>query len=151
MSSGRANGKCLAKGSLLMDSRRKRNPATRHATSPGHRADIVDVLARLLAGRPEVRPGKRFGFPAFYTGGRLFACVYGEGVGLKVPGELARKLGGTPGIIPFQPYGMATMKEWVQINRARAQDYAGDLKLFQASVDFVRGSASRGKRTPKAK
>jgi len=25
----------------------------------------VDVLARLLAGRPEVRPGKMFGFPAF--------------------------------------------------------------------------------------
>ena len=130
---------------------RKRKPGAGRRASPGYRADVVAVLARLLGKWRQVTPGKMFGFPAFYTGGRLFACVYGEGVGLKVPGELARKLGGTPGIIPFQPYGMATMKEWVQINRARAQDYAGDLKLFQASVDFVRGSASRGKRTPKAK
>ena len=113
----------------------------RRRASPGYRQAIVEVLERLFGKRPEVRPGKMFGFPAFYTGGKLFACVYGEGVGLKLPETMVRDLEGKPGIAPFRPYGMARMREWVQITRDRAEAYAADTKLFRASMAYVAESA----------
>ena len=33
---------------------------------------------------------------------------------------------------------MATTREWVQVRRADAADYAKDLDLFQASLEFVK-------------
>jgi hypothetical protein len=109
--------------------------------SPGCRADVLEWLERLLGNRPEVTQGKMFGFPAFYTAGRLFACVYGEGVGLKLPREMVRQLDGLPGISPFRPYGKAEMKEWVHIRRARVRAYAKDAHLFRASIAFVAQAA----------
>ena len=130
-----------------MHATRVRKSLKQRRSSPGFRADVVDMLARLLAQRPEVRPGKMFGFPAFYTGGKLFACVYGDGVGLKLPEVKVRKLDGKPGIGPFRPYGMARMREWVQITRNRAGDHAADAKLFQASIAYVRRAAARGRKS----
>ena len=118
-------------------SRKQRRP------SPGHRADVVAVLARLLGKWRQVTPGKMFGFPAFYTGGKLFACVYGEGVGLKLPAEQVQELEGQPGIGPFRPYGMAKMREWVQITRDRADEYRADAALFRAAIAFVGGDKAR--------
>jgi hypothetical protein len=34
---------------------------------------------------------------------------------------------------------MASTREWIQIEREDAADYAKDLELFQASIDFVKG------------
>ncbi len=105
--------------------------------SPGYRADVLEVLARLLAERPEVTQGKMFGFPAFYTAGKLFACVYGDGVGLKLPQEMVRGLEGRPGITPFQPYGKPKMREWILVWHQQADAYAMDAHLLAASIDFV--------------
>jgi hypothetical protein len=41
------------------------------------------VLADMLDGRPDTRPGLMFGFPAFYAAGKLVACVYDTGLGLR--------------------------------------------------------------------
>ena len=46
-------------------------------------------------------------------------------------------------VVPFQPGGMASTREWIQIDRSDAADYEKDLALFQASVDFVRGGPAR--------
>jgi hypothetical protein len=35
---------------------------------------------------------------------------------------------------------MASTKEWIQINRPSAAEYEKDLELFQASLDFVKGT-----------
>jgi hypothetical protein len=119
--------------------------------SPGYRTDVLDVLSRLLVGRADVRSGKMFGFPAFNTRGKLFACVYGDGVGLKLPEDMVRQLDGKPGITPFQPYGKPRMREWIHIRHNRASHYARDVNLFEASIKFVGSSASRGQvsRRPK--
>lgn len=111
--------------------------------SPGYQADVLEVLARLLAKRPEVTQGKMFGFPAFYTAGKLFACVYGEGVGLKLPEEVILSLDDKPHITPFRPYGKPKMKEWIQIRHDRAEAYAEDTRLFLASIAFVSQTARR--------
>lgn len=103
---------------------------------PGHRPDVEHVVADLVAGLPGVRPGKMFGFPAFYAGRKLFVCIYGEGVGLKLPEDAVRKLRG-PHIVPFQPYGKPPMREWIEIRRPRAADYRRDADLFRRSAAFV--------------
>ena len=41
-------------------------------------------------------------------------------------------------VVAFTPGGMASTREWIQIDRADAADYGKDLELFQASLDFVK-------------
>jgi hypothetical protein len=38
---------------------------------------------------------------------------------------------------------MASTREWIQIDRANAADYALDLPLFQASLEFVKAGRTR--------
>ena len=74
----------------------------------------------------------------------MFACISGEGVGLRLPAATVTELQfSRDNVVAFQPGGVVSTREWVQINRADAADYAKDLELFQASVDFVRGGRSR--------
>jgi hypothetical protein len=42
-------------------------------------------------------------------------------------------------VVPFNPGGMASSREWIQIDRADAADYAKDLELFQASARVREG------------
>lgn len=119
--------------------------------SPGYRADVLEVLARLLAERPEVTQGKMFGFPAFYTAGKLFACVYGEGVGLKLPEEVIRTLDDKSHITPFRPYGKPRMKEWILLRHDQAETYAKDTSLFLASIAFVGETARQSKKSKTSK
>ena len=46
-------------------------------------------------------------------------------------------------VVPFQPAGMPSSREWIQIDRADAAEYEKDLELFQASIDFVKGTRGR--------
>jgi hypothetical protein len=78
-----------------------------------------------------------FGYPAFYVGRRLFACIYGDGVGLKLPGERVRSLAGEPRIRPFQPYGKQRMREWVEICHERVEAYESERPLFAEAVAFA--------------
>ncbi len=108
---------------------------------PRYREDVRLVLQELLPAQEGVRAGKMFGFPAWYAGRRLFACVYGEGVGLKVPAALAQQLLLESQVIPFRPMGKPPMREWVQLNRAWAEDYRHDLALFLLARDHVLATA----------
>lgn len=100
-------------------------------------SDRKAVLDSLLLKMPSVVDGKMFGYPAYYANGKLFACIYGEGVGLKIPEEIANKLISEDHVVPFQPLGKSKMREWVQINRARSADYQKDINVFRSSVEFV--------------
>jgi hypothetical protein len=48
-------------------------------------------------------------------------------------------------VVLFQPGGVSAgaTREWIQINRADAADYAKDLDLFKASLEFVKAGRSR--------
>ena len=77
---------------------------------------------------------------AYYVSDRMFACISGKGVGLRLPVATATDLQfSRDDVVPFQPGGMASTREWIQIDRANAADYEQDLPLFQASIEFVRG------------
>lgn len=95
------------------------------------------VLDALLLHLPGVTAGKMLGYPAYYVHKKLFACVYGSGVGLKVPEKIASNLLSKAHIVPFQPLGKPKMREWVQINRVSSEDYKLDQGIFHCAVQFV--------------
>jgi len=102
-----------------------------------YREDVKATLDGLLLGLPMVKAGKMFGYPAYYVKGKLFACVYGDGVGLKVPEQVANALLEKEAIIPFQPMGRNRMREWIQINRDSAKDYMDDIEILETSASYV--------------
>jgi len=96
------------------------------------------VLDELLLSQPQVRSGKMFGFPAYYAGKKLCICLYEEGVGIKLPEQSAAKLlAEDPNAIPFQPMGKPKMREWVQINLGRSEDYRRYQGAFEESIRHV--------------
>jgi hypothetical protein len=103
------------------------------------KAQIDAVLLKL----PGVSAGKINKLDAYFVADKMFACISGDGVGLRLPVATATELQfSRDNIVPFQPGGTASTREWIQINRANAADYGKDLELFQASLDFVK----RGRR-----
>jgi hypothetical protein len=96
------------------------------------------ILDDLLLGNPLVRPGKMFGFPAYYAGEKLCICLYEQGVGLKLPEQTAATLLEEDGnVIPFQPMGRRKMREWVQINLDCSEDYRQYRDVFDESIRYV--------------
>ena len=103
---------------------------------PGRKAQLDDLLLKL----PGVSTRTINGFDAYFVSDRMFACISGDGVGLRLPIAVARELQFSRGdVAPFQPGGVTSTREWIQIERADARDYEKDLALFQASIEFVTG------------
>ena len=101
-------------------------------------------LDALLLKLPGVSTKKINGLDAYFVSDRMFACISGEGVGLRLPVAAATELQfSRDNVVAFQPRGMASTREWVQINRAEAAEYEKDLELFEASVQFVKGARPR--------
>jgi hypothetical protein len=96
-----------------------------------------EVLDSVLLQMPGVVAGTMFGYPAYYINKKLFACLYEEGVGIKVPTNIADSLVGQKGIIRFLPKGRKPMKEWIQINHERSEDYRMDEEILKISVEYV--------------
>ena len=94
------------------------------------------VLDSFLLDYPIVTPGKMYGHPAYYVGGKLFASLYMEGVCVKVPESVKNTLLDNEQIVPFTPMGR-NMREWILINRKNSEDYRKDKEIFETSIEFV--------------
>src|SRR5688500_3121194 len=100
------------------------------------KAQIDAVLLKL----PGVTTKKINRLDAYFVSDRMFACITGQGVGLRLPEKVARELQfSRDNVVPFQPGGSASTREWIQIDRTDAADYEKDLELFRASHEFVKG------------
>jgi hypothetical protein len=107
---------------------------------PTRKAQIDAVLLKL----PGVSARKINGLDAYFVTDRMFACISGAGVGLRLPVASATELQfSRDDVVPFQPRGLASSREWIQINRSDAADYEKDLELFRASLEFVSGGRTR--------
>jgi len=105
-------------------------------TSPNRKEQIDALLLKL----PGVSGRKINGLDAYFVSDRMFACISGEGVGLRLPVAKATEAQfSKDNVVPFQPKGLPSSREWIQINRADAADYEKDLDLFRASLEFVSG------------
>jgi hypothetical protein len=104
------------------------------------KAQIDAVLLAL----PGVSARKINGLDAYFVIDKMFACISGKGVGLRLPAALATELRfSRDDVEPFQPGGTSSSREWIQIDRADAAEYEKDLALFKTSLAFVKAGRSR--------
>jgi hypothetical protein len=93
----------------------------------------------LLLSLPGVSARKINGLDAYFVSDKMFACLSGKGIGIRLPVATATELQfSRDNIGPFSPGGLASTREWVQIERADPAEYQKDLELFQASIDYVK-------------
>jgi hypothetical protein len=96
-------------------------------------------LDALLLKLPGVSARKINGLDAYFVADKMFACISGKGVGIRLPAAVATELQfSRDNIEPFLPGGSASSREWIQIDREDAAEYEKDLELFRASLDFVK-------------
>jgi hypothetical protein len=106
------------------------------ATPPAARKAQIDALLLAL---PGVSARKLNGLDAYFVSDKMFACVSGKGIGLRLPSAVATELQfSRDNVVPFAPGGTASTREWIQIDRDDAADYEKDLQLFRDSIDFVK-------------
>jgi hypothetical protein len=109
--------------------------------SESSRKEQIDALLLKL---PGVSARKINGLDAYFVSDKMFACISGRGIGLRLPVATATELQfSRDNVFPFQPGGITSTREWIQIERAEAADYEKDLELFQASLEFVKAARSR--------
>ena len=119
----------------------RRGPALNTDTPESSRKAQLDALLLKL---PGVSARKINGLDAYFVSDKMFACISGSGVGIRLPVATATELQfARDNVVPFQPGGMGSSREWIQIDRAEAAEYEKDLALFQASLAFVKGARSR--------
>src|SRR5438552_802948 len=89
---------------------------------------------------PGVVSKKLNNLDAYFVSDRMFACISGNGIGLRLPIAQATELQfSRENVVSFQPGGTSSSREWIQIDREDAAEYEKDRELFQASIDFVKG------------
>jgi hypothetical protein len=109
-------------------------------SASSRKAQIDALLLKL----PGVSARKINGLDAYFVSDKMFACISGNGIGLRLSAAEATELHfSRDNVVPFQPRGLPSSREWIQIDRADAADYEKDLALFQASLDFVKTARSR--------
>jgi hypothetical protein len=98
------------------------------------------VFARVRHLDPAVREGTMFGCPAAFVGTHLAFCVYGSGIGIKLPADKAARLVEAGRAFAFQPYGRAPMREWVEvrITRERVAELA---PVLVDAIEYARGNS----------
>lgn len=86
-------------------------------SKPHHDRSLFDaVLDCLKTLDGDAREGNLFGYPAVFLGRRIVLCVYGDGIGIRLPARYAGDLIQSGRAVPFQPYGRSTMREWVEMH-----------------------------------
>ena len=105
----------------------------------GHKA----VLDLLLLKIPGVSEGEMTGLPAYFVAQKMFACICNGGVGIRLSTSEAANLQFSMGnVVPFQPKGRPSSREWIQINHDNSEDYLKDIEIFESSIEFVRSARS---------
>src|SRR5258708_20185560 len=108
---------------------------TANSSDPTRKSQIDAVLLKL----PGVIAKKINQLDAYFVGDRMFACISGDGVGLRLPANTARDLQfSRADVVPFQPGNIGATREWMQINRADPPDYGNVPHPFPPSLNFLK-------------
>jgi hypothetical protein len=113
-------------------------------TSDTPEASRKAQLDAILLKLPGASARKINGLDAYFVSDKMFACISGDGIGLRLPAATATELRfSRDNVVPFQPGGVTSSREWIQIDRANAADYEQDLELFRTSLEFVKAARTR--------
>lgn len=97
---------------------------------------VLDALLLPIRG---VEGGEMAGLTAYFVNKRMFACIHGPAVGIRLPAATARELQfSRKDVSPFQPKGMPATREWVQLDHEDPADFRNDEALFLAAIEFVK-------------
>ena len=108
------------------------------AEQPSRKSQIDPLLLQY----PGAKTKKINNLDAYFVNDRMFACINGNAVGLRLPVAVARDLQfSRANVAPFTPAGLPSSKEWVQVEREDAAEFEKDAELFQAAYDFVKAQA----------
>jgi len=104
-----------------------------------NKSDRKAQIDALLLALPGVSTRKINNLDAYFVSDKMFACISGDGIGIRLPVPTATELQfSRENVTSFSPGGVASTREWIQIDRADAAEYEKDLELFEASIDFVK-------------
>ncbi len=113
-------------------------------TTDTTKSDRKAKIDALLLSLPGASARKINGLDAYFVSDKMFACISGDGIGIRLPAATATELQFSRNDIgPFQPGGVASTREWIQINCADAADYEKHLELFRTSLEFVKVGRAR--------
>ena len=113
------------------------NPVTLSSIDNDHKGILDSFLLKI----PGVTAGDMTGLDAYFVNQRMFSCICNGGVGLRLSAAQATNLQFSMGsVVPFQPRGLTSTREWIQINHDDSVEYEKDMELFKSSIEFVRGS-----------
>lgn len=104
---------------------------------PRWQPEVAQALTELAKHLPAATVGKMFGHPALYVAGKLSACAYGDGIGIKLPADTVHELLDRPGFSAFTPYGKTPMREWVHIRVTTAEQTHSHHALFDQSAALL--------------
>ncbi len=111
--------------------------ATPNPIDLGHKRVLDGMLVKL----PGVEAGEMTGLFAYFVGKKMFACICNGGVGVRLSAAEAANLQfSKDNVVPFEPKGRKSTREWIQINHENSADYEKDLAIFQSSIAFVRAA-----------
>lgn len=99
-------------------------------------AEVADRLLE-MGDEAGAKRGHMFGHPALYARGKLAVCVYGDGIGLKLPAERVAELLESGRAKPFQPYGKSRMRDWVHLSVVSAAALDQVAAIIVESLAFV--------------
>ncbi|MEM5340800.1 hypothetical protein [Paraburkholderia azotifigens] len=107
-----------------------------------HDVGLFDAVFSCIQDKdPSVHAGAMFGCPAAFVGSQLAFCVYGSGIGIKLPAERAAMLVDAGRAFAFQPYGRSAMREWVEIRIPRER--VGEItSILIEAVEYARHHVS---------
>ncbi len=103
------------------------------------------LLEAFFADDPSIRAGHMFGYPAYYIGRAMFACLFDGHLGLKAPEAVANQARDLEEISDFRPYGKPKMREWIQFPVASQADLDNHAELINRAVEYAHLNAKQKK------
>ena len=104
---------------------------------PTRKSQVDAVLVKL----PGVVSKKIGGLDGYFVNDRMFACISGNGIGLRLPVATARELQfSRENVVPFQPGGMASTKEWSTDQSRRCGGIREGSRDLPGRARFVKGA-----------
>lgn len=104
------------------------------------------ILDGFFSQHESVRQGQMFGYPAYYVGRTMFACLYEGKLGLKVPEEIANMARERKEIGDFQPHGKPKMREWIAFEFYSEKELNQNEKLILGAVQYAKLRAANSQR-----
>ena len=101
------------------------------------------ILDDFFSGDEFVRQGQMFGYPAYYVGRTMFACLYEGKIGLKVPEEIANKAREMDEVTDFRPHGKPKMREWIQFDFHSIKELNLHQNLIVSALQYAKSRVEK--------